>query len=85
MGERLKRLKDNLRLKAGTATLVEVYGTRELLVTGCTGIVDFNENEVSVDTVDGRVTLLGSALTISAYRADLLAVNGCIEKLVFGG
>jgi len=85
MGERFERLRDAIREKAGRASLVEVYGTGELLLTGCVSLLDFDDCKVIVNTVNGLVTVFGEGLRIVAFRADLLSVSGCIHSVEFGG
>ena len=84
MGERLKNLREKLMEKSGNASMLEVYGIGELLISGCRTLVDFDDRSVTVDTVNGKVTVYGKGLCVCAFRADLLSVSGSLSRIDFG-
>jgi len=62
---------------------VEIFGHRELVITGCTALMDFDDKTVCVKTVSGDISVKGSSLSVSAFRADLLCVCGRISSVEF--
>ncbi len=82
--EKLRRLRDKLKEETGFSSVLEVYGTGELMLTGCKGLLDFSDQFVLCDTVSGIVRVYGKELSVCAYRADLLLVCGCIRDISFG-
>lgn len=85
MKERFDRLRETIRERVGTASVLEVCGRGELLLCGCVALCDFDSGSVFVETVSGLVSVFGECLEICAYRADLLFVRGKIERIEFGG
>ncbi len=85
MRDKFRKLKDYLMQKTENAMSLEVYACEELLVTGCTSLMDFDENAVTADTVNGVVKINGCGLTVTAFRADLLFVRGKVTGIEFGG
>lgn len=85
MKERFQRFRENIRERVGTASVLEVYGRGEIMVTGCVALCDFDPSCVYVETVNGLVSVFGKGLEVCAFRADLLCVKGRIEKIEFGG
>ncbi len=85
MKERFERMRESVRERVGTASVLEVLGRSELLVTGCVALCDFDSSSVYVETVSGLVSVFGECLEVCAYRADLLCVKGRIERVEFGG
>ena len=85
MGEILKRLKRRITDSMGNGALVEEYGGREALLTGCTALCDFDDTSVRAETVSGPVTVWGRGLSVCAYRCDLISVKGEITKVELGG
>lgn len=81
MGERLKNLRKKMIDTAGCAMSLEVYGCRELLITGCLCLVDFSKEAVIADTVDGTVRIFGKDMSVCAFRGDLLSVSGRILSI----
>ena len=73
--------KNNLKSFSGNECVVELCGFRELLVTGCVCIDDFNDGIIAITTVDGPVKIIGSRLSITAFRADIMYVEGCISRI----
>ncbi len=85
MGERFKSFVEKFREQTGSASLLEVHGKGELMLTGCRNLLDYNESSIMVDTVNGIVKICGRRLEISAYRQDLLSISGEITVIDMGG
>ena len=85
MIQKLRRIKDKLCDSAGFFSCCEIHGAGEVMLTGCTCLVDFDECAVVVDTVNGRIRFEGEGLSIRTFRADLLSVCGNIKRVDFLG
>lgn len=85
MAKKMKRLRDIVLEKSGAAASLEIYSFSELLLTGCTELYDFNEEFVFVNTVNGPLRIWGTGLSVTAYRADLLTLEGTVTKIELGG
>ena len=85
MKEKLKSFIEKFKEQTGYASMIEVHGTGELLLTGCRSLLDFDDNTITVDTVNGTVRICGRSLAITAYRQDLLCVTGDINVIDMGG
>lgn len=82
--EKLRRFRDKLREETGFSSVLEVYGTGELMLTGCKGLLDFSDRLILCETVSGILKIYGKGLSVCAYRADLLLVCGSIDAISFG-
>ena len=85
MKDKLKRFIEKFKEQTGYASMIEVHGTGELLLTGCRTLLDFDDNTITVDTVNVMVRICGKGLSITAYRHDLLCVIGEINVIDMGG
>ena len=82
--EQKEKLMAQFSEAVGTAPLVEVHGTGELLLSGCLGITDYSPEKVVVSTLGGNFTICGKRLVMSVFRGDILSVEGKIEMICFG-
>lgn len=84
MREWFKTLKNSVRESSGYDSVIELFGLHELIVTGCIEIIDLNDSEVLIGTVNGNVLITGKDLCIKAYRADILCIKGTINSVKVG-
>lgn len=68
----------------GRMSVMEIHSNYELIVTGCIGIVDYNDCSVMIETISGRIKISGRCLCINIFRGDLMSVNGMILSVSFG-
>ena len=69
----------------GHCSMIEVHGDRELLLSGCRGIVDYDNAKIIVNTLSGQVVICGFRLYLSVFRGDILRIEGHITEIKFGG
>lgn len=67
------------------ALYMEMYAYRRAVVKGCRRITRYEQNTVTLDTVDGTVTFEGDALCIERLQEDGAVVSGRICTVSFGG
>ncbi len=73
-----------LTVEAGSAPLIELHGSGELLISGCRGILDYDPCLIKVETSCGVMTVKGKGLRVSVYRSDMLSVEGSVSMLCMG-
>ena len=56
-----------------------IKGREEAEITGCRGILHYDEERVVVKTCGGAVTVTGSGLILSDFHNDVLLVRGRID------
>jgi hypothetical protein len=74
-----------LETAVGHCAMLEVHGNRELLLSGCRGIVDYDSEKIVVNTISGSVMIHGQNLCLSVFRGDILSIEGHITQIQFGG
>lgn len=65
----------------GRCARVTAVGGRSLLVENHTGILDFTERLVALDTPAGPLRVLGEGLTLRDARRGALIVHGSIRRV----
>ncbi len=61
-----------------------IKGREEAEVTGCRGILEYDEKKVVIKTCGGVFTVVGEGLLLSDFRRDVLLVRGRIDGVSFG-
>lgn len=74
-----------LETAVGHCSMIEVHGDRELLLSGCKGIVDYDNAKIVINTLSGQVVVCGFRLCLSVFRGDILRIEGHITEIKFGG
>lgn len=82
--EKCSNLIEKISEEAGTAPLIELHGSGEVLISGCRGIIDYNSSAITVETPCGQMTLRGKGLTVSVFRGDIMSIEGKVSLLCFG-
>lgn len=67
---------------AGSQTLVEILGTRRVLVEHHRGILAYEREEILVGASFGRIRVLGSDLQLGCMSREQLFVCGRIQQVV---
>ena len=80
-----RQILSKLGTAVGHCSMIEVHGDRELLLSGCRGIVDYDNTKIVVNTISGQVVINGHHLCLSVFRGDILSIEGCITEIKFGG
>lgn len=71
-----KRIRENF---ASGMSFIEIHGSRELILSGCKRIIDYNTEKISCDTLSGHLTVEGKCLQVDIFSGDILTVCGIIS------
>ena len=66
---------------SGKAARTTAIGSRQLLVENHTGILDFSDTSVSLNTGCGPIVISGDGLSLSDVRMGTLIVRGMIRQV----
>ena len=58
-----------------------IKGRNEVEITGCRGVLEYDETKVVVKTCGDVFTVLGSRLILSDFHNDVLLVRGRIDTV----
>lgn len=64
---------------------VEILGRRELLISGCTGILHFSEEKIGVRTKSSSVWVSGASLTLCWAGDGKLMIKGRLDSVEYKG
>ncbi len=81
-----KRLETALELPDGTlhrSLRMELSGNRRVVVEGCRRILQYDEDRIRLDTVEGAVCFEGEALRVNCLSGGSAVVTGCIVTVGF--
>ena len=62
---------------------IEVFSNKELILEGCLGVTQFNDNYVKLALKGGNLILYGKNFDISGFSEKTITVRGVIESLEF--
>ena len=63
----------------------EILGTREILVSGCTGIIHFSDDNIGVRTSGPSVWVSGDGLSLCWAGDGKLMIKGVIRAVEYKG
>jgi sporulation protein YqfC len=64
---------------------IEMNGNREVIVEGSKGVIDYDENTVSIDIGKMSMFFLGRNLTLKCLTHDSLIIEGFLVSIEFKG
>ena len=64
-------------------SMIEITGSRQILLCGQKGIRTYGENEIIVDMADSAVRILGTNLGIVTMTPSELLIRGTLETVGF--
>lgn len=73
----------NLPSEVIGASMIEITGSRQILLCGQKGIRTYGEHEIIVDMPDCAVRILGTNLGIVTMTASELLIRGNLENVGF--
>lgn len=85
--KRHQTLTERLDIPAGpgyAGEWIEILGDREIWVTGCRGVLEYEENRVVLKMHRRTLKISGSRLNCLTYRDKTVEIRGQIESLLFG-
>ncbi len=84
--EKIQAMLSNMQLPAGAApncAHFEMNSNREVIVEGCKGILQYDENLVRINTGKMVTSFCGRNLSIKCLTTDSLIVEGFITSIEF--
>ena len=65
----------------GSMTLIEIQSDRELVISGCRGVMEYDCQRLVLDTISGIVKICGCNLCLSVFQGDVLIICGKIKSV----
>ncbi|MBO4467861.1 MAG: YabP/YqfC family sporulation protein [Clostridia bacterium] len=62
---------------------IELFSNRELILEGCLGVTQFNDNYIKLSLKGGSLILYGRDFDISGFSEKTITVRGFIESIEF--
>lgn len=62
---------------------IQIFGNRRMVIEGCLGVYEYNENYLKLRLIKGAVVVCGSEFDISSFENETITVNGKIGTLEF--
>lgn len=62
---------------------IEVLSNKELILEGCLGVTQFNDNYVKLALKGGNLIIYGKKFDISGFSEKTITVRGIIESIEF--
>lgn len=79
---RTQKKTEKLRLPAPEPH-IELLGNREIVVDGCKGVVEYDENLIKLNTGELVLGLTGADLLIKSFDCDMAIITGKIAEITF--
>ena len=81
----IKSFANDILLDGIVGSHIELFSNKKILVEGCYGIIEYNENFVRINLSKGEVQIFGSKLDIFNMVSDTITVKGNIDNIEFIG
>ncbi len=65
----------------GIMSLIEIHSNHELILSGCKGIIDYDQTIVIAESISGTVRITGRCLKLDVFQGDILTVSGIIQSV----
>ena len=62
---------------------IELFSNKELILEGCLGVLQFNDNYLKLSLKGGSLILYGRNFDISGFSQKTITVRGFIESIEF--
>ena len=62
---------------------IELFSNREMILEGCLGVMQFNDNYIKLSLKGGNLILYGKSFDISGFSQNTITVRGYIESIEF--
>ena len=62
---------------------IQCLGGRDLLVEGCIGIIQYEQDEIRLNTGTGQISIVGKTLSIPVLEKYFVQIQGCISQIEF--
>lgn len=67
----------------GVELEMEILSNREVVIDGCKGVAEFDENFIKINAPKGAVTFFGADIEIKSYTECGLIIVGRFERIEF--
>lgn len=81
----IKNFANDILLDGVVGCHIELFSNKKLLVEGCYGITEYNENFIIINLSKGEVQIFGSKLELYNMVSDTITVKGNIDNIEFIG
>lgn len=81
--KRNKKIKNIFTQILPTEPKIEMTGNKEIVVDGCNGIVEYDENIIKISTNTVSIGFEGQGLVITSYDNKVIIITGQIANLSF--
>ena len=81
----IKNFANDILLDGVVGCHIELISNKKLLVEGCYGITEYNENFIIINLSKGEVQIFGSKLELYNMVSDTITVKGNIDNIEFIG
>lgn len=85
LAEAVSRLTEFPLEAVSAVPTVTVKGRREVEITGCLGVLEYENGIVVVKTAGGPCAVSGEGLVLSDFHRDVLSVRGRIDAVRLAG
>ncbi len=65
----------------GTASNINIYGTRKVVIESFKKILECNEALIMIRTCDCSISIWGNGLKLTSYSSGYAEVTGSIDKI----
>ena len=62
---------------------MQVLGNREIVLEGCKGILEYDDNVIRVWTKTMEISFWGNQLTLKCLNTDNIIIEGNLERIEF--
>ena len=62
---------------------IEIFSNSEVIVEGCLGVYEYNDNYLKLRLMDGALVIIGETFDIISFGDKTIVVKGKISSLEF--
>ncbi len=63
--------------------VIELHSNKRLLVFDCKGVIDYNDESITLDLGERKLKIFGDELVVDSFVFDQTDIKGCISSLEF--
>ncbi len=65
----------------GTASNINIYGTKKVVIESFRKILECNESLIIIKTCDSRISIWGNELILTSYTSGYAEITGGIDRI----
>ena len=62
---------------------IEMLGNREIIIDGCKGVIDYDENTIKLNIGDLALCLVGTDMVIESFDSGVAIIRGRFAEISF--